>query len=48
MSKNVSPNLIYKCAKRELIMKEYEDGDIDMFTYVKKMSRVFRPCKKIS
>ena len=46
--KYVRPNLFYKCAKRELIMKEYEDGDIDMFTYVKKMSRVFRPCKKIS
>ena len=38
--KYVRPNLIYKCAKRKLIMKDCEDGDIDMFTYVKNVTRI--------
>ena len=38
--KYVRPNLISKCAKRELNIKECEDGDIDMFTYVKNVTRI--------
>ena len=42
-SKDPKEELLLKCARRELLMLQYKEGDINLFEYVKKISKLFRP-----